>query len=107
MSKWGWLLLGGLLLSLGLATLFSPFASPWPDGLEKVAETLGFLERAEEMEPLLPAPIPDYAVPGVRREALATALAGLIGTLVVFGAGYLLAHWAASSKNKTTSAPPA
>lgn len=106
MSKWGWLILGGLILAIALATLFSPFASPWPDGLEKVAAKLGFIHRAEEAKPPLPAPIPDYAVPGVRRQALSTALAGLIGTLLVFGSGYLLARWSASGKNKPGSAPP-
>ena len=51
------------------------------------------------------SPIPDYALPGVRRQGLATALAGLFGTLLVFGSGYLLARWAASGKDKTQ--PPA
>jgi cobalt/nickel transport protein len=106
MSKWGWLLLGGLILAIALATLLSPFASPWPDGLEKVAEKLGFIDQAEAAKPLVPAPVPDYAVPGVRRQALATALAGLIGTLLVFGSGYLLARWSASGKTKPGPAPP-
>lgn len=105
MSKWGWLTLAGLLLAIILATLVSPFASPWPDGLEKVAAKLGFIQKAEGAKPLLSAPIPDYALPGVRRQGLATALAGLFGTLLVFGSGYLLARWAASGKDKTQ--PPA
>jgi len=100
MSRNAWLLLAGLLLAIILATLASPFASPWPDGLEKVAIKLGFEEKAEAQNPPLPAPIPDYAVPGVRRQGLATALAGLFGTLLVFGAGYLLARWAAAGKDK-------
>ena len=104
MSKWGWLILAGLLLAVVLATLASPFASPWPDGLEKVANKLGFGKKAEEIKPLLSAPIPDYALPGVRRQGLATALAGLIGTLMVFGSGYLLARWAASGRKQN---PPA
>jgi hypothetical protein len=77
----------GLLLALGVA-LLSPLASPHPDGLERVAEDEGFLDQAEE------APyqaVPDYLFPGIENEALATILAGLLGTVILFGAGYGLA----------------
>jgi cobalt/nickel transport system permease protein len=80
----------GLLVALGLALFVSPFACSWPDGLEKVAASLGFEHRAAD--PLLPSWIPDYALPGIRSPLLATALAGLVGTLVVFGLGWLLAR---------------
>ncbi len=83
-------LLFGLALAIILAVALSPFASPWPDGLEKFAEDKGFLHRSE-VEPLVSAPIPDYAWPGVEDEALATSSAGVSGTLLVFGAGYVLA----------------
>lgn len=79
-----------LLIALVLAVIFSPFASSWPDGLERVAEDKGFLHRGEG-EPLIPAPIPDYAVPGIANGSLATALAGLLGTLIVFGLTYGMA----------------
>lgn len=74
----------GLLIALGLAIL-SPLASPWPDGLEKVAEDKGFIETA--LEPAFEI-IPDYVFPGVGNEALATILAGLAGTLILFGLSY-------------------
>lgn len=74
----------GLLIALGLAIL-SPLASPWPDGLERVAEDKGFLEAA--LEPAFEI-IPDYVFPGLVNEALATIVAGLVGTLILFGAGY-------------------
>lgn len=77
-------------ITLFLAFIVSPFASSSPDGLERVAEDKGFLERGE-IEPTFVSPIPDYAWPGVRNEALATSLAGVFGTLVVFGLGYGLA----------------
>ena len=80
----------GLLIAIMLAVLLSPFASPWPDGLEKVAEDKGFLERAE-VEPPIVAPIPDYAWPGLQSERLATSTAGISGTLIVFGLGWGLA----------------
>lgn len=76
-----------LAIALFLAIFISPFASPWPDGLERVAEDKGFLEEAEG-EPALTSPIPDYTFPGVNNEKLATSIAGVIGTLGVFGAGY-------------------
>ncbi|HNQ35940.1 MAG TPA: PDGLE domain-containing protein [bacterium] len=78
----------GLLIALLLAAFLSPLASSWPDGLEKVAGQLGFLERGGAAAP---APAPDYLVPGIRSGALSTALAGLAGTLVVFGASLGLA----------------
>jgi len=73
----------GLVISLGLGMFVSPIASTWPDGLEKVAGALGFLGRAVKT-PLAPAPIPDYVFPGIASPGWATALAGGIGTTVVF-----------------------
>ena len=87
MKDWQKFLLIGLIVSLFLAVFLSPFASPWPDGLERVAENLGFIEKGEG-KPVLTSPIPDYAFPGVENEAVATALAGFIGTLITFGAAY-------------------
>lgn len=81
----------GAILSLGLAVFVSPFASVWPDGLEKVAETLGFLDRAAGA-PLVPAPIPDYAMPGVGSARLATAAAGAAGTVAAFLFAWVLAR---------------
>jgi cobalt/nickel transport system permease protein len=81
----------GLLLTFGLAIFVAPFASPWPDGLEKVAETLGFAERAVA-EPVVAAPLPDYELPGMASAALATAWAGVFGAVVVFGLAWALAR---------------
>lgn len=82
--RWVW---GGLGIALVLA-LLSPLASPYPDGLERVAEDLGFIERAQE--PLYEV-IPDYAFPGISNEALATIAAGVVGTLLVYGVAVGLA----------------
>lgn len=76
--RWVW---GGLAIALILA-LFSPLASPYPDGLERVAEDFGFIEQAQE--PLYEV-IPDYVFPGISNEALATIAAGIVGTLIVYG----------------------
>lgn len=83
-------ILFGLMVAIFLALLISPFASPWPDGLEKVAEDKGFLEKAE-VQPILTSPIPDYVWPGIENERLATSVAGIIGTLFVFSIGYGIA----------------
>lgn len=80
----------GLGFALIVALILSPFASPKPDGLERVAENKGFLEKGE-VKPILPSPIPDYTFPGIHNEKAATAVAGVAGTLVVFGLGYGLA----------------
>lgn len=70
----------GLVIALGLAVL-SPLASSHPDGLEWVAEQQGFIGLAQG--PLYDV-IPDYAFPGISDPALATIVAGLLGTMLVF-----------------------
>jgi cobalt/nickel transport system permease protein len=77
----------GLLATLGLAIFVAPFACPWPDGLEWVATSLGFDRQAVA---LLPVAAADYRLPGIRSAVGATALAGAIGTVVVFGVALLL-----------------
>jgi len=83
--KWWY---GVLILALFLA-LLSPLASSSPDGLERVAEDKGFMETAREAVFEI---IPDYVLPGVGNEAGATILAGIIGTVMLFGIGYGLAQ---------------
>jgi cobalt/nickel transport system permease protein len=90
--KYAWLT--GLLLALAV-TLLSPLASPHPDGLERVAEDAGFIDRAVDAPYEI---IPDYVLPGPRSEAAATILAGVVGTLVVFGIVYWLA-WVARRRS--------
>lgn len=80
----------GIIVCLVLAGLVSPFASPHPDGLEQVAAGKGI--AAAEQPTWTASPIPDYAVPGVENEALATGLAGIVGTLIVLAAGWGLAR---------------
>lgn len=78
----------GLGIALFLAIL-SPLASSHPDGLEWVAEQKGFLDVAQG--PLYEL-IPDYGFPGISNEALSTILAGIIGSLLVFGVAYGVAR---------------
>ncbi len=93
-SKW-WLI--GLAVCLVLACL-SPLASSSPDGLERVAEDKGFIGLAGEAPFHL---IADYVFPGIENEVLATILAGLIGTLILFGGVYGLA-WLVTSRKETS-----
>lgn len=78
----------GLLIALALA-IGSPLASANPDGLEWVAEQQGFLEAARGPAYRI---LPDYILPGISSEALATILAGIIGVLIVFGAAAGIAY---------------
>lgn len=90
MNKRWWIV--GLGLALLVAVL-SPLASSHPDGLERVAEDQGFIDRA--LAPVFEL-IPDYAFPGIDNEALSTIMAGVVGTaimfLLMFGLGRLLAR---------------
>ena len=76
----GWIV-AGVLVSL-LAVLISPLASGNPDGLERVAEDLGFLGSG------LDAPyqiLPDYTIPFLGETAISTILAGIVGAGVLLG----------------------
>ena len=83
-SKW-WII--GLATALLLAVL-SPIASKFPDGLERFAEDHGFVDKA--INPAFTV-IPDYSLPGIDNEAVAAIIAGLLGTLILFGLGFGLA----------------
>lgn len=85
LSKHWWVV--GLALAAVVA-LFSPLASSHPDGLERVAEDQGFIDRAQDARYQI---IADYVFPGIESEAAATIVAGIVGTAVMFGLGYGLA----------------
>jgi len=94
-SKW-WL--AALCVCL-LVAVFSPLASSEPDGLERVAENKGFLELAGNSPFQI---IADYVFPGIQNEAVATIIAGIIGTMLLFGMAYALAWVIVSSSKKKT-----
>ncbi len=79
---------GGMLLAFGLAVA-SPLASAYPDGLERVAEQQRFIAAARS--PLFEL-IPDYLMPGIHNEALATIMAGVIGLILVAAVAVLVAR---------------
>jgi hypothetical protein len=68
-----------------LLAILSPLASSSPDGLERMAEDNGFASVATKAPFSL---IADYIMPGVSSRAIATILAALLGTIVLFGIGY-------------------
>jgi len=110
------LLFAGLALAVavGLGTAVSPWASPHPDGLERVAEDTGFLGRATGNAIQDEAPVPGYAFPGIADERAATGVAGFAGTIGAFlmalGIGWLLRRRRGSGPQpappSTTSRPP-
>ena len=102
--KYGTFFLIGLGITLIIAAVVSSFASSNPDGLERVAEDLGFIDSAHP-EPLaqkLPfASVFDgYAFRG-GPAIVATPIAGVVGAIAAFavawGAGKLLIRPGSSS----------
>lgn len=78
---WTW-----LAASMATALLLAPFASRLPDGLEKIAEELGFIDRESSR---LSSPISDYQIPGLSGP-VSTALAGVVGVIITFIAAYII-----------------
>ena len=81
----GWILTG-VLITLAVV-LLSPFASASPDGLERVAEDLGFINIAQT------APyevIPDYTIPFLGATPISTIVAGAIGVIVVLAIVFIV-----------------
>ena len=68
-------------VSLFIAGFVSWFASSHPDGLERVAENLGFIDKA--VGPVFQV-LPDYSIPGLKGY-VSTGLAGIIGVCATYG----------------------
>jgi cobalt/nickel transport system permease protein len=81
----GWVYIG-IVVSLA-AVLLSPLASASPDGLERVAEDMGFLRLGQSAPYEI---LPDYTIPFLGETALSTIVAGAVGALVVMGLVILL-----------------
>ena len=80
-AGFGWVL-GGVAIAL-VVVLLSPLASANPDGLERVAEDLGFISHGAAAPYQL---LPDYTIPALGNGGLSTIAAGVLGALVVAGA---------------------
>jgi cobalt/nickel transport system permease protein len=95
--------LAGLVIALAI-TLLAPLASPFSDGLERVAEVLAAPGEVEISPVGMQVPdspqftgegqaspyeiLPDYTIPFLGESGLSTIAAGMIGVVVVFGAAY-------------------
>jgi cobalt/nickel transport system permease protein len=90
--------LGGLSLAATIVVLLAPFASSFPDGLERSLEWMG---AGESAAPMLLAMFPDYEVAGLG-EWGGTIIAGLFGIAVV-----TLMAWFASKLVVDRAAPNA
>jgi cobalt/nickel transport system permease protein len=95
----GWAVIG-LIIALAV-TLLAPLASENPDGLERVAEDLGFIGRAQDTPYEI---IPDYVLPGIAEGSpLATILAGIVGVVIVAAIGFGIASVVARSRRRTAA----
>ena len=87
------LVAAGLALSLVLAGGASYYASSQPDGLEKVAGDVGFLDSAKASV-VEDSPLAGYGVTGIENERISGGLAGVIGVAstaaISFGLFYAL-----------------
>ena len=79
----------GGIVSLFLAGVISFYASSSPDGLEKVAGDIGFLETAKEHANSDGA-LAGYEVKGIDNNRASAGLAGVIGVLVTGGVATVL-----------------
>jgi cobalt/nickel transport system permease protein len=85
----GWLVpVVSILLIAGLLSL-APAILEWPDGLERVAEDLGFIDLAEEVRVEIPTLFADYENESLGM--ISTSIAGLLGSVVSFGAAFAIA----------------
>lgn len=82
----------GFIVSIFLAGVVSFYASSSPDGLEKVAQDIGFIDTAKDHTNADGA-LADYGVKGIDNERASVGVAGIIGvvgTAVVAGIGFKL-----------------
>lgn len=81
----GWWVTGGLAIAAIVVVVAAFLASRDPDGLERVAEDIGFIGAGQDSPFTV---IADYVFPGVDGP-MATILAGLLGIAVVFALAWL------------------
>ena len=71
-----------MLVAIIIALLLSPIASKQPDGLEKVAEKLGFAEKAVNSFKINFI-MNGYIFPGIKNSYWQTAFSGFMGVLFI------------------------
>ena len=94
-TEWAPVAASGFAIALAVGIFAAPFASSYSDGLEYVGgpDQLHFASTEDKSRPAIAPLLPDYQFPALERISLkvATAVAGAIGTVVVFGLGLGLA----------------
>ena len=93
-------LASGFVVSLFLAGVVSFYASSDPDGLEKVAEDIGFIETAED-HTYADGALADYGVKGIENERASVGVAGVIGVIGTAIVGGALFTFIARKPKKT------
>lgn len=83
-----------LLLIVVITVAASFFASAYPDGLEWVAEKLGFIETAQESSSVMT----DYACPFIKFGGLSTVVAGLVGIGIILTLTFISTFYQKSQK---------
>jgi cobalt/nickel transport protein len=93
-------LISGFAVSLFLAGVVSFYASSNPDGLEKVAQDIGFLDTAKE-HTNADGVLADYGVKGIENERASVGVAGVIGVIGTAVVGGLLFKFLVRKPKKT------
>lgn len=94
----GWVI-AGLVIALAVV-LFSPLASADPDGLERVAEDIGFLAQGQNAPYSI---LPDYTIPFLGETAVSTIVAGSVGAVIVAVIAYGVGRWLSGSAGRSAS----
>jgi cobalt/nickel transport system permease protein len=97
----GWVV-AGILISLAVV-LLSPLASANPDGLERVATDMGFINAGQSSPFEI---IPDYTLPFLAETPLSTILAGVVGVGVVLALAYLTGRSLQNRKSQIANRKP-
>ena len=95
------LVLWSLAVSLFVGGIVSHYASSLPDGLERSDEKLVGTELNDSGQ-VVPAPMPDYTVPGIRNARVSGGVAGIAGVIITFGLCLLLGKLVERRKREPT-----
>lgn len=88
----------GFAISLVIAGILSFYASSHPDGLEKVAENIGFINSAKDSA-VANSALADYGVAGIENERLSVGIAGVIGVITTGVVMYLIIRFIGKKKD--------
>ena len=88
----------GFVITLLIAGVFSFYASSSPDGLEKVAIDLGFIDSAKDSA-VSNSTLAEYGVKGVENERLSVGIAGIVGVFATGLVMYAIVRFLGKKKN--------